>query len=398
MRARLAAILAGSMVLASCSFGGGGSNTYKAEFGRAVQVFPAVKVRVLGVNVGEVVDVKNAGSGAEVTFRIDRSVRLPATVNAAIVPMSLLGERYIQLFPAYQGGPSLSPGSTIPMSHTAVPSEPDELLRSLQDYLGGLDPETVTRFVDSASQAIQGSGQDLNRLIQHGSGVLSTLASKRDDLADIIVELDKLTTSLSTRQDALGQLIDNYGAVVGTVDANRSALEGTIDGLNQASLQLASLLGAHLDPLHVDIKTLTRTGRTIDRNLERLALTSKWATSLFSASSRAVDYTHDWLRLGNQGQELGPLILMRLEERLMELCVEFGNGCSNPQFWAHRVPGLFCYDPSMCPNAKHGDPSKQMAGALSSIQGLGSSDQSAQELVLLFLLQSSNANGSGSGG
>src|SRR5439155_23418532 len=138
----------------------------------------------------------------------------------AVVPLSLLGERYIQLFPAYRGGPALQPGSTIPISRTAVPSEPDELLRSLQNYLGGLDPASVTRFVDNASQAVEGSGADLNRLLEHGAGVLSTLAAKRDDLADIIVQLDKLTKALSTRQSALGQLIDDYGAVVGTVDAN----------------------------------------------------------------------------------------------------------------------------------------------------------------------------------
>jgi phospholipid/cholesterol/gamma-HCH transport system substrate-binding protein len=398
MRTRFLAAAVLAMILGSCSFGGRGSQTYRASFARAVQVFPAVKVRVLGVNVGEVVDVRNAGQSVEVTFRVDRGVQLAADVNAAIVPMSLLGERYIQLFPAYQGGAALPPGSTIPVSHTAVPSEPDELLRSLQDYLGGLDPTTVTNFVDSASQVIEGSGTDLNRLIHHGAGVLSTLATKRDDLADIIVELDKLTISLSTRQDALGQLIDNYEAVVGTIAANRSALGGTIDGLNQASLQLASLLGAHLDPLQADVDTLTRAGQTIDRNLDRLALTTKWATSLFSAASRAVDYPHDMLRLGNQGQELGPLILMRLEERLMELCLEFGNGCDNPTFWANHVPTLFCYEPSMCPNAKRGSPSKQMAQALSSIQGLGTGDQDAEVLVQVLLLQAGTDSGYGSGG
>jgi len=387
---RLAAVtLLGALALASCSFGGGGDHVFTAEFSRAVQVFPAVKVRVLGVDVGQVIDVKNGPSGVAVRFRVGHDVKLPAQVKAAVVPMSLLGERYIQLFPAYQGGPVLGDGATIPLSRTAVPAEPDELLRSLQDYLGGLDPATVGNFVTNAAQAVQGSGADLNRLIEHGTGVIATLATKRDDLAAIVVELDKLTKALSTRQAALGQLIDNYGAVVGTIDANRSALEGTIDGLNQASLQIASLLGAHLRPLHADVAALTRAGQTLDRNAQRFALTGKWARSLFLAASRATDYKHDWLRLGNQGQELAALILLRLEERLMELCQASGDiRCANPDWWAEHVPSLFCFDPSGCPKRK-GSAATQLGDALGTIQGVGrrgrgssqANDAMAQQLL-----------------
>ena len=62
------------------------------------------------------------------------------------------------------------------------------------------------------------------------------------DLAQLIVELNKLTLALSTRQAAIGRLIRNYDGVVGTLNANRQALEGTITGLNAAATQLASLL------------------------------------------------------------------------------------------------------------------------------------------------------------
>ena len=90
-----------------------------------MQVFPGIKVRVLGVDVGHVTDVANTEDGVRVAFRVDDpETRLPADVKAAVVPVSLLGERYIQLFPAYDGGPVLNPGTTIPLSRTAVPSEP----------------------------------------------------------------------------------------------------------------------------------------------------------------------------------------------------------------------------------------------------------------------------------
>lgn len=350
--ALVAAVLASLMT--ACSFGGGGARVYKADFSRAIQVFPAVKVRVLGVGVGVVTDVRNVRNAVEVTFKVtDPSVQIPANVQAAVVPMSLLGERYIQLFPAYTHGPTLASGSTIPLSRTAVPAEPDELLRSLQNYLGGLDPKTVTAFIQSAAQNLQGTGSDLNRLIHYGSDVIATLSAKRDDLAQLITEFNKLTLALSTRQNGIAELIQNYDSLASTINANRAALEGTISGLNAAASQLASLLVAHQATLKPDVETLTRTGRTLSRNIDAFATTGHWATMLFLAASRAVDYQHGWLRLGNQGQELGALILMRLEERLMEICLVSGAPvCTTPGFWAVHVPQLFCYLPQGCGKSK----------------------------------------------
>jgi phospholipid/cholesterol/gamma-HCH transport system substrate-binding protein len=337
--------------LSACG-GGGDEHAYAADFSRAVQVFPGIKVRVLGVDVGHVTDVQNTTDGVKVSFQVDDpETRLPADVQAAVVPVSLLGERYIQLFPAYDGGAVLAPGGTIPLTRTAVPAEPDELLRSLQDYMGGLDPDTVSRFVENGAALLEGNGASVNRFIHNGTQLLSTLNAKRDDLADLVVQLDRITTVLSTRQEAIGQLIRDYDAVSGTLTSNRKSLEGTITGLNDAATQLAALLLAHRQPLHTDIARLTRTGQTLVKNVDALAETGHWATKLFLAASRAVDYNHDWLRLGNQGQELASLILLRLEQRLMELCVAADSPeCAQQNFWSVHVPDLFCFT-GTCPSS-----------------------------------------------
>jgi phospholipid/cholesterol/gamma-HCH transport system substrate-binding protein len=349
--ARAATLLVvAAVALSGCSFGGSSGRTDHAMFTRAIQLFPAGRVRVLGVNVGHIDSIRNTNGGVEVTFEIDSSdIQLPRDVQAAIVPASLLGERYVQLFPAYSGGPTLPNGATIPESRTAVPVEPDEVLRSLQDYLGAIDPNTVTRFVENAATILRGNGQDLNTLIEHGARVMETLSSKRDDLANLITQLDTLTKALSTRQQAIGDLIQTYDVVGRTLNDNRTSLEGTIEGLNEASAQLASLLLAHQSSLNTDIDALTRTSRTLQKNVGHLANTGHYATLLFRAASRAVDFDHNWLRLGNQGQELGALILLRLEERLQMLCLVQGQPqCVSSNFWSQQVPQLFCFK-KKCP-------------------------------------------------
>jgi phospholipid/cholesterol/gamma-HCH transport system substrate-binding protein len=345
----LALVVAACLLVAGCG-GVDDGRKYTAEFERAVQIFPGVNVRVLGVDVGRVVEVETVPGGVVVTMRVERDdVQIPEGVQAAVVPASLLGERYIQLFPAYEGGPTLEDGGAIPRTRTAVPSEPDELLRSLQDYLGGLDPETVAAFVSTAAETLEGNGEELNRLIGNASRVMDLLSSKRDDLAEIIVQFDKVTQALASRQQRVGRLINTYNTVAHTLTDNRRALEGTIDGLNEAAIELASLLVAHRLPLGEDIKALTRTSRTVHRNVDALARTGHWAERLFSAASRAIDFDKDWLRLGNQGAPLAALILLRLQQRLMELCSDAGaTECSGAAFWQAEVPELFCFAPQLC--------------------------------------------------
>ncbi len=348
MRLKLIALsLVGALVLSACSFGADEAPaTYKANFQRAIQVFPAVKVRVLGVAVGQVTRVTNVSDFVQVEFRItDPEIKIPANVQAAVLPASLLGERSIQLFPAYRGGPEFPRGGTIPISRTAVPAEPDEVLRALQDYLGRLDPKVVTKFVENAAGALEGNGAALNQMIRSAANVFRVLNAKRDEMAELFVQLNNLTLALSTRQQAMGELIRSYNAVVGTITRNRRALEGTIDGLRDAAVQLASLLNSHHNSIRQSVQNLTRTSRTLGRaeNAFKLALTTKWATSLFRSAQVAVDWDHLWLRLRNQGQQLEALIVARIRQRLQDICATLPGPppCASASFWTTEVSSLF---------------------------------------------------------
>jgi len=378
MRRVLALVLSASLVLTACGvLGANEERTYRATFTRAIQVFPGGKVRVLGVDVGVVKDVTNTAGGVQVTMVLeDPEIQLPADVEAAIVPASLLGERYIQLFPAYRGGPTLPPGGTIPLERTAVPSEPDELLRSLQDYLGAIDPQAVEAFVENAAEILEGNGQELNELIHHAAGVIGTLSAKRDDLATIIVEFERLTNALLSRKAEVVRVIKAYNEVVGTLTDNRAALEGSIVGLNEMAVELASLLTAHRGALDSDIDTLTTSGRTLRRNVHTFAATGHWASRLFHAAERAIDFDHDWLRLNNQFGELPGLILQRLKERLVEICQDMGlNVCDSPSYWSASAPGLFCFT-AKCPTEdKHANqpPEEQLTEAIEDVPALADS-------------------------
>src|SRR3954453_23013008 len=79
----------------------------KAEFSRAVGLYTGSSVRILGVRVGKITKITPHGKPVTVGMTYDGKYKGPADAVPAIVPPSIVGDRYVQLTPAYTGGPVL---------------------------------------------------------------------------------------------------------------------------------------------------------------------------------------------------------------------------------------------------------------------------------------------------
>src|ERR1700754_2608305 len=92
------------------------SRMITAYFTSATGVFEDNAVRVLGVPVGDIVEVAPEGTRVRVELRIDDpDVKLPADALAVVVSPSLVTGRYVQLAPTYSDGPELQSGAVIPL-------------------------------------------------------------------------------------------------------------------------------------------------------------------------------------------------------------------------------------------------------------------------------------------
>src|SRR5207248_2278051 len=165
-RLPVVAVVLTGLLLSSCSIvGGGGGGNYQltAWFPKTIALVPASDVKVLGLSAGKVKDVKVDRGRVRVVLNIKKSVPVPADVHAEIIPQSLIGERYVQLFPAWTDGQSRARnGDVIPEDRTAVPVEPDEALAALKKFLDSLDPNATGRLVQNAANDLSGNGQNLN--------------------------------------------------------------------------------------------------------------------------------------------------------------------------------------------------------------------------------------------
>ena len=212
----------------------------------------------------------------QVDFSVRQDVPLPRGVSAVIVPQSLLGERYVQLFPAWvDGQPRLDPNApdqrVIPLSRTSVPVEPDQALAAVNKLLTSLDPAATGRLVTNLNNDLTGNGQNVNDAIRSLSGLANTLADKDQQLVALIDNLQQFTTVLDTRETQLGQVMDLFAQTTSLLAQERGTIASLVTGLADVSTNALDLITKHAAPLQDDIKSLSDLVQTLDGNLSNVS-------------------------------------------------------------------------------------------------------------------------------
>ena len=164
-----------------------------AYFTQAVGVYSGSDLRVLGVRVGKVDSVRPEGRQVRVTLSVDHGVAIPAGAVAVAVAPSVVADRYIQLSPAYTGGPRLADHAVIPATRTATPVELDQLYASISRLAKALGPNganskgALSNLLDTSAAALSGNGKDLGDMIDNLGQASKTLSGSSDDLFATLV-------------------------------------------------------------------------------------------------------------------------------------------------------------------------------------------------------------------
>lgn len=349
LRRPLAALvaLAAAAFLAACT-GAGDQLEVTATFPSSANLFVGSQVRVLGLPVGEVAAIRPLGDVVEVDLALDPERDFPAGVRANLRPVSLLGERTVQLDPPYTNGPRLADGAAIPLERTSVPAEVDEVLRSFENFLRSLDENTLADLIDTLSATLEGNGAGINELIGDGAQTVRILSDSSVDLNGLVNELATLNETVALREDRLDETLGNLSVVLRTLVEDRDDVIGTVAELQRALAELQPLVTEHADPLVTDLQVLATTLSTVERNLDRLGQTFRGARLLFDGTGRAVDYEDGLLRLDNEAGPLTDALEDRLVDRLVGLCLRLGvDLCSTEEFFEPLlpdlcIPGLLC--------------------------------------------------------
>ncbi len=239
-----------------------GKLTVTAYFERATGVYAGSDLRILGVKVGTVQSVEPRGEEVKVVLRLDRDIDVPRDAHAVVVAPSLVADRYVQLAPAYDGGPRLADDAVLPAARNATPVEVDELYASITELSTALGPNganadgAFARLLDTGAKNLDGNGKAIGDSIEQFGKATKTLDKSSGDLFDTLKYLQGFTTMLKENDGNVRSAEQQLNTVTTFLADDKKNLSAALKELGAALGQVKAFIAKNRGSLKKNVEAL----------------------------------------------------------------------------------------------------------------------------------------------
>jgi len=202
--------------------------TVSAMFKTANNIKPGSAVRVAGVNVGKVEEVRTlrrGEPGAEVRMRLNKNgLPLHRDATFKVRPRIFLeGNFFMDVRPGTPSAPKVGDGHVFPIQQTAAPVQLDQILTELQSATR----RDLQRLLHELNVGLQGGGASgYQRSIKYWEPAYKNGALVSD-------------ATLGQAEHDLSEYIENAGAVAGALDRYPRQLQSLVADLNTTARAFA---------------------------------------------------------------------------------------------------------------------------------------------------------------
>ena len=210
---------------------------YDAFFTDAGGITPGSDVNVSGINVGKVTAVALAGNAAQVSFTVNRDVRVGDQSLVSIKTDTVLGEKSLSVTP--KGAGSVT---SIPLGRTTTPYTLNTALQDLGSNASELDKPRFEQAIQTLTDSLRDATPQLRNALD-GVTNLSRSLNKRDAALDeLLGHAKKVSDTLAQRSGQVNQLIVDGNMLFAALDERRQALSTLIAGIDDVSHQLSGFV------------------------------------------------------------------------------------------------------------------------------------------------------------
>ncbi|MGH2786628.1 MAG: MCE family protein [Actinomycetota bacterium] len=273
-----------------------GVYTIKADLRDAAGLQPGNEVRVAGVKVGKVTRIELTPHAARISLEIERDVRLPVETRVEVKLRTILGQKFIDLqmpssflSAASDGGDPravtrgyLDAGDVIPKSQTTIPYEVYQAATQGTETLEAIDKEALRRLLRVLGTTVGRSREELRDVLVDVDAATGVLADKGPEIATLLRNARRLTSTLAESDSDIDSILGDAADVFGTLAERRSTISTLLASTQALADDLGLLIQSSrgtIDIAVADLKGVLITAEaeleTIERSLEELAVAQR---------------------------------------------------------------------------------------------------------------------------
>ncbi|MBO9522900.1 MAG: MCE family protein [Nocardioidaceae bacterium] len=241
------------------------SRTYHAIFADATGVVKGDDIRVAGVRVGSVKNVKIVDrTKAEVTFTVRTATEVTRSSTATIRYRNLVGQRYISVTQGVGDLTRLPDGATISQKNTKPALDLTVLFNGFKPLFAALTPADVNRLSYEIVQIFQGEGGNIEGLLRSTGSITNTLAQRDQLVGDVITNLNAVLETVGNRDAELSNLIVQLRTFMSGLMKDKDAILNSLDSVSSLAQETAELTTGLRPGLVQSIKELRKVATNLN--------------------------------------------------------------------------------------------------------------------------------------
>lgn len=243
-----------------------GDYTVVAHYPDSGGIFTGAEVTYRGVGIGSVGELVLTDKGVDVHLDIENKWdKIPRDTIALVGNRSAVGEQYVELQPQTDDGPYLVEGSEI--DDVATPIATEKLLGDLSATVSSVDRDALRTTIEELGKAFEGTGPDLQKIIDTGNSFIETADDNFDVTTALIRDSNTVLQGQLATQSSLRTFATQLSSFSTALAGADPALRKVIDSGSVAATQLRTFLEQNGVELSDLLSNLVTTGRVVVRHL-----------------------------------------------------------------------------------------------------------------------------------
>lgn len=270
-----------------------GKHNYTANFTNAGGIRSGDKVRVAGIDKGEVTGTELAGDHVKVTLRVDNDVRVTDQGTATIKLSTLLGQRFVEV----DQGSGDHPAKNDVIPHTEVPYDLQKTLEAGVPILAGIDDKSLAASLAGLNTQLKGVPEIAAPTLDALTRMSAVINNRSDQINQLIKDTQNVTDQVTGSQTQLSIIVGQGAQLAGKIQAREQLVTRLLDGLADLMTQsqvLAEQNQGQFAPLMANLNTISqgleKNRDNLRKMLDILPVTARAITNLTGDGPYANSY------------------------------------------------------------------------------------------------------------
>ncbi|MCV7253146.1 MCE family protein [Mycolicibacterium fluoranthenivorans] len=257
--------------------------TYYAQFNDTGGLSVGDKVRIAGVDVGDVTSMDIKGDKVEIGYTLGGR-QIGTESRAAIRTDTILGRKNIQVEP--RGNKILKPRGFLPVEQTQTPYQIYDAFLDVTRASQGWDTKAVKQSLNVLSETVDQTSPHLSAALKGVQEFSDSLGKRDDQLKALLSNAGKIATVLGDRSGQVNALLVNAQTLLAAVNERHQAVSMLLERISTVSQQLTGFINENPNLNHVLTQLKTVSDILSERRndlADTLSLAGKFIISLAEA-------------------------------------------------------------------------------------------------------------------